>query len=180
MPKPPGEWTEDDVLALPAGENDSFERKAAASLDLTLPRANQDEVLNELAKQLSAFANAGGGQIIYGVTDAGAVDNGGIPHSIKGRRSTKEWLEDVIPKLVEFELTGFNVYEIAGKSSGSALASGKSLFVYAREALLSVTVFADSAPARKQEFRMVDIDPGQCFRTLLQQEVSRIHVSLQS
>ena len=91
MPKPVSEWTEDDVLALPPGENDSFERKGARLLDLRLHGVKPDEVLNELAKQLSAFANAGGGQIIYGVADSSAVDNGGIARMVKGQQSTKEW-----------------------------------------------------------------------------------------
>jgi len=36
MPKPVSEWAEDDVLSLPQGENDTFERKGAHLLDLTL------------------------------------------------------------------------------------------------------------------------------------------------
>lgn len=129
MPNPIENWTEDDVLALPAGENDSFERKGSRLLDLKLPGVDEDKVLNELAKQLSAFANAGGGQIIYGVADDGTVENGGIASSVKGRQSTKEWLEDVIPKLTEFEILGFNVYEIGPKPDASSIAAGKALFV---------------------------------------------------
>jgi hypothetical protein len=129
MPNPIENWTEDDVLALPAGENDSFERKGSRSLDLKQQGVKEDEVLNELAKQLSAFSNAGGGQIIYGVADDGKVENGGIALSVKGRQSTKEWLEDVIPKLTEFEILGFNVYEIGPKPGTSSIGAGKALFV---------------------------------------------------
>ena len=128
MAKPASEWGEDDVLALPAEENDSFERKGARLLDLTLPQANEGHVLDELGKQLSAFANSGGGQIIYGISDTGAVDNGGVARSVKG--STKEWLEDVIPVLTEFEIIGCNVHEIQPKTSGSSsIARDKSIFV---------------------------------------------------
>jgi hypothetical protein len=129
MPKPVAEWTEDDVLALPAGENDGFERKGAALLDLTIPGVKEDSVLNELAKQLSAFANTGGGQIVYGVTDSGAIENGGIARVVKGRQSTREWLEDVIPTLTDFEILGFNAHEIRPKSSGSAIGTDKALYV---------------------------------------------------
>jgi len=122
-------WSEDDVLALPAVENDSFERKGTRLLDLRLPGVREDDVLNELAKQLSAFSNTGGGQIIYGVANNGAVDSGGVALSVKGRQSTKEWLEDVIPKLTEFEIVGFNVYEIGPKLGASDIATGKALFV---------------------------------------------------
>src|ERR1700733_3760065 len=110
MPKPVGEWAEDDVLSLPKGENDTFERKGVHLLDLTLPNTSEGRVLDELAKQLSAFANTGGGQIIYGMTDAGTVENGGVTRSVKGHQSTKDWLEDIIPVLTDFEIVGFNVY----------------------------------------------------------------------
>jgi len=129
MPNPIEHWTEDDVLGLPAGENDSFERKGSRLLDLKLPGVREDDVLNELAKQLSAFSNAAGGQIIYGVADDGTVENRGIAASVKGRQSTKEWLEDVIPKLTEFEILGFNVYEIGPKPGASTIAARKALFV---------------------------------------------------
>jgi hypothetical protein len=129
MPKPVAEWSEDDVLSLPVGENDTFERKGARLLDLAIPGVNEGKVLDELAKQLSAFANTGGGQIIYGLIDAGAVDNGGIARSVRGRQSTKEWLEEVIPTLTDFEVVGFNVYDIQPKATGSSLAPDKSLYV---------------------------------------------------
>lgn len=129
MAKPTYEWTEDDILSLPRGENDTFERKGAPLLDLMLPQAKEGSVLDELAKQLSAFANTGGGRIVYGITNTGTVDNGGISRWAKGRQSTKEWLEDVIPNLTDFEIVGFNVYEILPKATGSALAPDKSLYV---------------------------------------------------
>jgi hypothetical protein len=129
MPKPVAEWTEDDVLALPGGENDSFERKGARLMDLTIPGVTQDSVFNELAKQLSAFANTGGGQIIYGVTNSGSVDNGGIVRSVKGSHTTTEWVEDVIPTLTDYEIVGFNVYEILPKPTQSAIAPDKALYV---------------------------------------------------
>jgi hypothetical protein len=129
MAKATVEWTEDDVLSLPQGENDTFERKGALLLDLTLPNVKEDEVRGELSKQLSAFANSGGGQVIYGLTDAGTVDKGGVARSVKGRQSTKEWLENLIPTLTDFEIAGFNVYEICPKAAGSSLAADRSIYV---------------------------------------------------
>jgi len=129
MPKAVENWNENDVLALPLGENDSFERKGSRLLDLTLPGVKEGDVLNELAKQLSAFSNAGGGQIIYGVDNNGKVDQGGIAVSVKGNQSTKEWLEDVIPTLTEFEIMGFNVYEIAANAGSSNIAEQKALYI---------------------------------------------------
>lgn len=127
--KPTVDWTEDDVLSLPPGENDSFERKGAPLLDLTLPQVREDSVRDELAKQLSAFANTGGGRIIYGLTNSGAVDSGGVARSVRGRQSTREWLENVIPTLTDLEIVGFNVFEILPKPTGSSLASDKSIYV---------------------------------------------------
>ena len=66
MSKPVSEWDEAYILSLPK-ENNEFERKGSKKRDLTLPGVDENEVLNELAKQLSAFANTGGGRIIYGV-----------------------------------------------------------------------------------------------------------------
>jgi hypothetical protein len=125
--KPAEEWHENDVWELPLGENDNFERKGARLLDLTIPTVNEGKVLDELSKQLSAFSNTGGGQIIYGVTDTGAPDNGGIARLVKG--NTTEWLDDVIPILTEFEIVGCKVKEIQPEISGSKLASDKSIYV---------------------------------------------------
>jgi hypothetical protein len=129
MPKPTGEWTEDDVLSLPQGENDTFERKGTRLLDLTIAQVKEGDVLDELAKQLSAFANMGGGRIIYGLTNAGGVDNGGVSRSVRGKQSTKEWLEDVVPTLTDLEILGFNVYEVLPRATGSSVAPDKSLYI---------------------------------------------------
>ena len=105
------------------GENDTFERKGSKLLDLTLPGVRESNVLNELAKQLSAFSNIGGGRIFYGVADDGTVDNGGVALSVKG--STKEWIGDVVPTLTEFQIVGFNVYEIRPNPTNSKIATGQ-------------------------------------------------------
>lgn len=129
MSKPVAEWTEDDVLSLPPGENDEFERKGARLLDFTVPGVREGDVRDELAKQLSAFANTGGGRIIYGLHDDGNVDNGGVARTLRGRRTTKDWLEDVIPNLTDFEIVGVNVHEIRPRAPASPIAQDKSLYV---------------------------------------------------
>ena len=120
------DWDEEYVLSLPLGENDRLERKGTPSLDVT-PGGNEGKTRSELAKQLSAFANTGGGQIVYGLKNDGSVDSGGVSETIRGL--TKEWLEDLIPVLTEFEISGVNVYPIRGKSSSSKIENGKALFV---------------------------------------------------
>jgi hypothetical protein len=52
--------------------------------------------LNELGKQLSAFAN-GRGRIFYGLADDGTVDSGGVTRLIRGRQTAKDWLETIAP-----------------------------------------------------------------------------------
>jgi hypothetical protein len=133
--KPVAEWTEEDVLSLPHGEFDWLEAKGRRALDLTLPTVREADVLENLAKEICAFANSGGGQLILGLANPTSgtsnwnVDDGGISTSIKGKISTKEWLEDVIPNLLEFPLTEFNVYPITPKGSNSQIISDRALYV---------------------------------------------------
>src|SRR5438067_336555 len=68
-------WREADVLELPAGEQDYFERKSGAILTETDWR-------DEIAKGISAFANAGGGHLILDVQNDGSID--GVPRIHKG------------------------------------------------------------------------------------------------
>jgi len=127
MLKPASTWDEGYVLGLPVGESDLFERKGSRLLDLTVAGVDENRVRSELAKQLSAFANTGGGRIIYGVADNGAVDQGGVSQIVKG--STKGWLEDVIPTCTEFEIVGTNVYEILPTSGASTINAGKAVYI---------------------------------------------------
>ena len=94
-------WTEDEVAALPAGEHDYFDRKNGALLtDL--------DFREKMGKALSAFANSGGGHLVLGVEDDGRFS--GVP-LLRGRTSTREWLEQVVPNLVNFPLKDFRVHQ---------------------------------------------------------------------
>jgi hypothetical protein len=96
-------WNEADVLALPSGEQDFFDRKSGKII--SKPSFDDD-----LAKALSAFANSGGGHLVIGVTDAGFID--GLPETIKGRVRTKDWIEQKIPQLLTYPLQDFRVHEV--------------------------------------------------------------------
>ena len=127
MAKPVSEWDEAYILSLPK-ESDEFERKGSKLLDLTVTGVTSDKVADELAKQLSAFANSGGGKIIYGLKDDGAVDLGGVSTKIKDC-GTKDWLEQRIPALTEYEIIGFSVHEFGPIASSSQIDPGKALYV---------------------------------------------------
>lgn len=105
-------WTEDEVRGLPAGEHDYFERKAGA-----LVTAGGNDLLEALAKAASAFSNSGGGHLILGVTNTGQFD--GLSHIHSGRTTTRDWLEQKIPELLDYRLNDFRVHvvERAAKSS---------------------------------------------------------------
>lgn len=96
MLPPLEDWELGDVEAVAAGdfpEGVELEKKAADKLDASGGKLSADH-RDELAKQACAFANAGGGFIVYGVRDAsagGGLDNGILP--TVGRQPVKEWAE---------------------------------------------------------------------------------------
>jgi hypothetical protein len=127
----PREWTEEYVGSLPVGEFDWLEVKGRRALDLTLPEVKEAAVRETLAKAVSAFANSGGGVLVYGLanpSETWAVDDGGVDLKVKGS-GTREWLEDIIPTLVDFPLANFNVYALQGAGEDSRIASGRGLFI---------------------------------------------------
>jgi len=86
------------------------------------------DLQHELSRQISAFANGGGGQLFLGVDDGGRVDEG-IPTNIKGG-GTRSWLEDMIPGLVDPPLKRFNVFEIGADPGFPGVpAAGRAVYV---------------------------------------------------
>ena len=88
----PWEWEEADLLALirdQVQESLTLDYKASPALDRT------DQKKNEVARDVSAFANSAGGTLVYGMVEAGHLpahlDAGFAPQDI-----TREWLEQVI------------------------------------------------------------------------------------
>lgn len=132
--KPVSEWDEAYIMSLPVGEFDWLETKGCRSLDLTIPNVMESAVLETISKEVSAFANSGGGTLIYGLTDPKAgdtewhVDDGGVDVMVK-KSGTKEWLETVIPHQMEPALEKFNIYAIGPSGPDSKIGQGRSLFV---------------------------------------------------
>lgn len=96
-------WTEPEVLSFP-NEHDQFERKRGGFV-------KDDRTFREtLAKALSALANSGGGHLALGVENDGKID--GVLPVIKGKQRTREWLEQVIPTVLDYPLQDFRVHEV--------------------------------------------------------------------
>ena len=68
-----------------------------------------DEHNNEIAKDISAFANASGGRIIYGIDE-----KDGLPNSINwiDSRGIKEKIENIILTNIQPEIKGYDIYSI--------------------------------------------------------------------
>lgn len=125
------DWKEQDVLNLPPGEFDWFEAKGRRGLDLTLASVDEHKVREILSTAVSAFANSGGGTLCFGLTTVGnhwQIDDGGVSRTVK-RPSTRGWLEDIIPRIVEPELIRFNVYEITAHGKKSKIDTGRAVFL---------------------------------------------------
>jgi hypothetical protein len=113
-------WSEAEVVALPHGEHDYFDRKAGALLD------DRENFSAGVSKALSAFANSGGGHLVIGMLDD-AVTFDGLPSTV-GRTSTREWLEQKIPSLLSYELQDFRVHEVT-RDEPSAIPAGRIVLV---------------------------------------------------
>src|SRR5260370_691046 len=111
--------TTDDLLAaLPPGEENSrWEMKSAEYLDTQ----KRSDFKAELSKQVSAFANSGGGTLILGISKTGQIEP--CPDTV-GRQSMKDWLAVMVDQSVEFSISTFQIHRIP-------LTSDQSKAVYA-------------------------------------------------
>lgn len=118
-------WTEAMLAALEPHEHDFQEFKGSGWL-LGDDGEVQPHFLLALSKQVSAFANGGGGRVFLGIDDDGHVD-GGIPSSLKG--GTRAWLEDLVPQAVDPPLRSCNVFEVPGALEASRICDGCAVYV---------------------------------------------------
>lgn len=129
-------WTEDRLALLDPHEYDFQEFKGSAYVFDPGQQRLRSDFLDNLSKQVSAFANAAGGRIFIGLDDEGRID-GGVPRDLRPN-GTRAWLEDVIPHVVVPHLRAFNVYEVGapvvdpsanGSAPVTALRPGHAVYV---------------------------------------------------
>jgi schlafen family protein len=103
-------WTEQRLLRMieeQIRETSNLDYKRSAAL------ARTDVSKNELSKDVSAFANAGGGTLIYGIAEDAKrhvperLDEGIDPSVI-----TKEWLDDVISSSIHRKIDGVRIHVV--------------------------------------------------------------------
>jgi hypothetical protein len=122
----PEEWSEARLNGLIPQESDTQEFKG--SLFFTdAAGVIRSDFIDNLGKQVSAFANAGGGHLFLGIDDRGTID-GGVSRSVRAN-GTREWLEDVIPAAVDPVLKSFNVYEVNGTGPDSLIGVDRAVYV---------------------------------------------------
>jgi hypothetical protein len=101
---PLDQWDEsslDDVAA--SDETSWLEKKAAPMLKLKADGGVSAETVEEIAKQVSAFANSGDGFIVFGADHKSRSLDAGVPERVGkgGRMHIKEWVEQIVPQQVQ-------------------------------------------------------------------------------
>jgi hypothetical protein len=122
--KPVTDWTEDDILAMITDgvqESITLDYKACGAIRLT-PSADRDHTRTEMSKDVSAFANAGGGKIIYGVTERGHLP-GDIDDGYEPNRPSREWFDQIISTTIEPRIDGITIKQIplSGAKAGKVI-----------------------------------------------------------
>jgi hypothetical protein len=117
-------WDEDYIKALPCGEFDWIEYKATEKF-------TDSAWLDDMSKYVSAWANYDGGYMIFGVQDprtgSPLIIDGGVAESFKPKLS--DWLDDVIPHLVEPPIQKLTTWLVHPKSHTSQIKPGHVLIV---------------------------------------------------
>ena len=118
-----GSITTDELLAaLPAdSEDDRWELKSASYL----APVKRGELKKELGKQVSAFANSGGGYLVFGISDDRQLE---ACETAVGRQPMKDYLATMVEQSVEYPIRHFRVHRVPFKSDPD-----KAVFVIAIE-----------------------------------------------
>jgi hypothetical protein len=99
--------TSDELIALlPAGNEDSLWELKAADV---VSSAKRGEFRRELGKQVSAFANSGGGNLVIGISNDRKVQP---CEKTVGRQPMKDYLASMVEQSVEYPIRHFRVHPI--------------------------------------------------------------------
>ncbi len=102
--------TTDDLLAMiPQDEDRNWEFKSAAIL------LDKSKLKQELSKQVSAFANSGGGYILIGFNED--TKDFEPCAELQGRQSMKDYLSTLVETSVAFEIQAYSVDRIPMSNS---------------------------------------------------------------
>jgi len=109
--KPSWEWTEDDLLSMKA---DQIEESLSLEFKRSEALGRSDRHKRELSKDISAFANSAGGDIVYGVAEAGKPPSrfGDIDEGIDPAIISPEWVEQVLNSNIQPKIEGSRVHSI--------------------------------------------------------------------
>ena len=113
MERQPFEWEEEDIQRLIDNQ-----RKEATDLEykrcdalVENEKKSREKIIEELSKDVSSFANAEGGTIIYGIIEEGRlpkiIDEGFDPNKIK-----REWIEDIIDSNVKPKIEDLKIKQV--------------------------------------------------------------------
>ncbi len=136
LARPVSEWDYSDLQSLVGvEENSNLEFKQSEALE------NTDKNKNEMAKDVSALANAAGGIIVYGIVE---VKGGLADHVDKGTTQTPEWIDQVLATNIEPKIANLTIKRIP-------LPAGK--FAYVVDVPMAVTFAPHQAKAQKNYYR---------------------------
>lgn len=120
--KKPWEWEENDLqehINLRIQENLMLDYKACGALT-----KNRNEVIKDVSKDVSAFANSAGGVIIYGMLEKGNIPTG-LDDGLDPKYVSREWLEQIINSNIQRRIDGVRIKQI----ELSGIRSGKVVYV---------------------------------------------------
>lgn len=95
------------LIAERAQEDLHLDYKAAAAL------SKEEKKRTEISKDVSAFANADGGVIIYGVSEDPVDDSfPGAIDPVDGRVTSAEWLEQIVTSRIQPKIPGLEIHVV--------------------------------------------------------------------
>jgi len=117
MEKQPFEWQEEDIQRLIDNETKESTNLEYKRCDALIVREGQSKskITTELSKDISSFANAAGGTIVYGIIEENhlpkEIDEGFDPTKTK-----REWLEDIIDSSSSRKIEGLRINQVELKT----------------------------------------------------------------